>query len=222
MMKNEVQLITDYPASIADMLINDKADISLVPVATIPLLKEYDIITNYCIGAVGPVASVCLFSDVPMHNIQTVLMDYQSRSSAGLLKILLRDYWKINPEQINAGVQYEEKIEGTTAGLVIGDRAFIQRKKSKYIYDLAAAWIALTGLPFVFAAWVANKKLPYEFVDNFNKATAEGFKHLPEIIAANPYPHYNLEEYYHNNISFNLDDEKRKGLEEYLRRLKKN
>ena len=219
MMKNELELITDFPAKIADMLIKGEADISLVPVATIPLLKEYHIITDYCIGADGEVASVCLFSDAPLEKITSILLDYQSRSSVALLKILLRDHWKISPRLLQSGAGYEEQIGGTVAGLVIGDRAFIQRKKRKYIYDLGAAWKELTGLAFVFAAWIANKKLPEEFITEFNKATGEGFRHLPAIIAANPYEHYNLKEYYSKNISFSLDEEKRKGLGEFLERL---
>lgn len=219
MMKDRIELVTDFPAKIADMLINDEVDISLVPVATIPLLKEHHIITDYCIGAEGEVASVCLFSDVPVEQIENILMDYQSRSSVGLLKVLLKNYWKLNVPLINSEAGYEDKIAGTTAGLVIGDRAFIQRKKRKYIYDLAGIWKEMTGLPFVFAAWIANKKLPGDFIEDFNKATGEGFKHLPEIIAANPYEHYDLKKYYEENISFELTDEKRKGLQEYLRTL---
>ena len=219
MMENEIELVTDFPASIADMLIRDEVDISLVPVATIPSLNEYHIITDYCIGTTGEVASVCLFSDVPLEEIKTILLDYQSRSSVGLLKVLVKDFWKINVDLVSSTAGFEERINGNTAGLVIGDRAFIQRKKRKYIYDLGSAWVEMTGLPFVFAAWISNKKLPDEFVEKFNKATAEGFNHLPEIIAANPYQHYDLNTYYKQNISFNLDEEKRRGLEEYLRRL---
>jgi chorismate dehydratase len=77
----------------------------------------------------------------------------------------------------------------------------------------------MTNLPFMFAAWIANKKLPEAFVSEFNKATGEGFKHLPEIIAANPYEHYDLMEYYEKNISFDVNEEKMKGLKEYLKRL---
>ncbi|MCY7292468.1 MAG: menaquinone biosynthesis protein, partial [Ferruginibacter sp.] len=186
LMKEEIELITDFPANIADMLLHDEVDISLVPVATIPFLKEYHIITDYCIGTTGEVASVCLFSDVPLHEIKTILLDYQSRSSVGLLKILLKDYWKIKVELVSASAGYEDKITGTTAGLVIGDRAFIQRKKSNYIYDLGTAWKEMTGMPFVFAAWIANKKLSETFITNFNAATSEGLNNLSEIIAANP------------------------------------
>ncbi len=220
MMHDEINLITDFPASIADMLINDEVDISLVPVATIPSLNEYHIITDFCIGTPGEVASVCLFSDVPLQEIKTILLDYQSRSSVGLLKVLIKDFWKIKVELVSSTAGYEDRINGTTAGLVIGDRAFIQRKKRRYVYDLGSAWKEMTDLPFVFAAWIANKKFPDEFVEKFNAATAEGFNHLPEIIAANPYEHYDLKKYYTENISFNLDEEKRRGLEEYLKRLK--
>ena len=219
MMTNEVELVTDFPASIADMLISNEVDIALVPVATIPSLTEHYIITDYCIGTTGEVASVCLFSDVPLAEIKTILLDYQSRSSVGLLKILLKDYWKLNVELVSSDAGYEEKIFGTTAGLVIGDRAFIQRKKSRYIYDLGTAWKEMTRLPFLFAAWIANKKLPQIFVEKFNQTTGEGLNHLTEIIVANPYTHYDLKKYYEENISFNLNDEKRRGLEEYLKRL---
>ncbi len=216
MMKDEVELITDFPASIADMLISDEVDVALVPVATIPMLKEHYIITDYCIGTEGEVASVCLFSDVPLDEIEIILLDYQSRSSVGLLKILLKEYWKITPKLIYAEAGYEGNIVGKTAGLVIGDRAFIQREKSKYIYDLGGAWLKMTGLPFVFAAWVANKKLSESFIADFNKTTSVGLQHLQEIIASNHYEHYDLAKYYEGNISFNLDGKKRSGMELYL------
>jgi chorismate dehydratase len=219
MMKEEIELITEIPSGIADMLINDDVDLALVPVATIPLLKEYHIISDFCIGCNGEVASVCLFSDSPIEEIETILLDYQSRSSVGLLKILLKEYWKISPKLINGEENYEEKIVDTTAGLVIGDRAFIQRKKSKYIYDLGIAWKELTGLPFLFAAWIANKKLEETFITNFNKANTEGFKHLPEIIEANNFKEYSLEKYYKENISYDLNADKLSALELYLQKL---
>lgn len=219
MMKDEVELVTDFPASIADMLIHNEVDIALVPIATIPLLSEYYIVTDYCIGTVGEVASVCLFSDVPLEDIDTILLDYQSKTSVGLLKILLKLYWKINPVLESATVGYENNIIANTAGLVIGDRAFTQRHDSRYIYDLGAAWKAMTGLPFVFAAWVSNKKLPEKFIANFNAATSQGLQHLDAIIAANEYGHYDLYKYYTKNIDYKLDDEKRLAMELYFAKL---
>jgi chorismate dehydratase len=219
MMKDEVELLTDFPANIATMLINDEVDIALLPVATISSLKEYHIITNYCIGTIGEVASVCLFSDVPLEEIDTILLDYQSKSSVGLLKILLKEYWKIAPTLVFAETGYEKNISGNTAGLVIGDRAFAQRKINRYIYDLGSAWFDMTGLPFVFAAWVANKKISEKFISDFNNASGEGLKQIDTIINANSFDAYDLEKYYKHNISFTLDDKKKKALTLYLEKL---
>ena len=176
---NEIELTEDYPAKIAQMLIDDEVDVGLIPVAATLKLKEWHIVGDYCIGSEGPVASVCIFSQVPMEQIERIYLDYQSRTSVNLAKILLREYWKKEVELVDAtGEDFREEIKGTTAGVVIGDRALQQRLQSKYIYDLAEAWKLHTGLPFVFAAWIANKKLPGEFVTAFNEANAVGLQHL--------------------------------------------
>ena len=216
MMKDEADLIVEYPAKIAAMLQQDEIDVGLIPVAAIPSLKEHYIISDYCIGASNPVASVCLFSDVPINEITHVLMDYQSRTSVALLTILLKHYWKIAPILTDTKEGYQHLIKGNTAGLVIGDRALQQRKHSPYIYDLAEAWRSMTGLPFLFAAWVANKKLPDAFISDFNKATSEGLQHIDEIVAANPLAEYDLHTYYTKNIDYTLDQEKREAMVEFL------
>lgn len=215
----QIELIEDYPSSIAQQLIDDEIDVGLVPVAIIPRLKEHHIITDYCIGAIGPVASVCLFSDVPIHKVERVLLDYQSRTSVALTKILLKNYWKLSPVLEDAGTDFRQHINGTTAGLVIGDRAFEQRKQSAYSYDLAANWITYTNLPFVFAAWIANKQLPEAFIAEFNAANAVGLQQMGEVIEGLSSPHYSLETYFTQNISYTLDDDKRKGLKRFLAEL---
>jgi chorismate dehydratase len=221
MMKDEILLVFVYPANVARMLVNDEADIGLIPVAAIPLLKEHHIISDYCIGADFEVASVCLFSEVPLEKIEKVLLDYQSRTSVALLKVLLKYHWKKQPEFIQSTEGYEKEITGTTAGLVIGDRALKQRIQSPYIYDLASCWREMTGLPFVFAGWVSNKKLPDDFIESFNKATGEGMQHIDEIVAANAFPFYNLDTYYRQNINYVLDEQKKEGLKLFLKFLEK-
>ena len=217
---NEIELTEDYPSKIAQMLIDDEVDIGLIPVAATLKLKQWHMVGDYCIGSEGPVASVCIFSQVPMEQMERIYLDYQSRTSVNLAKILLREYWKKEVELVDAtGEDFREEIKGTTAGVVIGDRALQQRLQSKYIYDLAEAWKLHTGLPFVFAAWIANKKLSDEFITAFNKANAIGFQHLDEVIAENPYPFFDLEEYYKQCISYKLDERKRRGMKLFLEKL---
>jgi chorismate dehydratase len=219
MMQAETELVFDFPANIAQKLLNDEIDIGLIPVAVLPLMKEYHIVADYGIGCDGEVASVCLFSDVPLTEIKTVLLDYQSRTSVALLKVLLKEHWKITPELIAAEKDFEQNINGAIAGLVIGDRAFKQIPVSAYHYDLGLAWKEMTGLPFLFAAWVSNKKMTPEFITAFNKATSFGLDYIDTIVKAIDYKEADLDDYYKNKISFLLDDKKKTALQLFLSKL---
>jgi chorismate dehydratase len=218
-MQDEIELTYDYPSKIASLLLNDEIDVGLVPVAIIPKLKEAHIITDFCIGAEHEVASVCLFSEVEILQTEKILLDYQSRTSAALTRLLVRDYWKHDPEFLATTADFREQINGAVAGLVIGDRALSQRKKSRYIYDLARAWRNFTGLPFVFAAWVSNKQLSSRFIQLFNEANKTGLDNIDRIVKMNPFDDYDLTTYYTRNISYRLTEEKREGLERFLQYL---
>ena len=213
----QIELVGAYPAKLVQLLADDMVDVGLIPVAAIPQFDPYYIVGDYCIGAEAEIASVCLFSEVPMEEIKTVYLDYQSRSSVALLKWLMKEYWGVNPELVQAEDEsYREKIQGTTAGLVIGDRALEQRRISTFIFDLGSEWKKITGLPFVFAAWVSKKPLPDDFIRLFNAANAMGLHHLDEIVAANPYDIYDLKKYYQLHLSYALDEAKRRGMNLFL------
>lgn len=218
---NQIELVQDYPARIATQLMDGSIDLGLVPVAVLPHLNESHIITDYCIGCNGSVASVCLFSEVPLEEVEEVLLDYQSRTSAALAKVLLKEYWQLHPSLVDTRNEYQSQIRGKTAGLLIGDRALAQRKVSPHIYDLGEAWKKHTGLSFVFAAWVSNKKLPEEFVTSFNEANKSGLLHLEEVIQENPSSLFDLKKYYTSHISYLLDEEKRRGLKMFLEKIHK-
>lgn len=212
-----IELIGAYPARLAQMLIDDEIDVGLIPVAVIPQLPSYYINGNYCIGTEGEVASVCLFSEVPMHEIKKVYLDYQSRSSVALLKWLMKESWGIDPEIIQAEDEtYRQQLKGTTAGLVIGDRALEQRKISTFIYDLGSEWRSITGLPFVFAAWVSTKQLPGHFLKVFDEANGMGLENIDEIIKETPFDLYDLKKYYMLHLSYQLDERKKQGMRKFL------
>lgn len=213
----KIELVGAYPAKLVKMLAADEIDVGLIPVAAIPEFPGYHIVGNHCIGTEGEIASVCLFSDVPIHDIKKVYLDYQSRSSVALLKWLMKEYWGIDPEIVESSDEsYLQKINGTTAGLVIGDRALQQRKVSTFIYDLGSEWRAITGLPFVFAAWISKKQLPEDFITEFDKANALGLTHIDEIVAEERSDLYDMKKYYKLHLSYCLDDRKMKGLERFL------
>ena len=216
---DSIHLVKSYPAQIAQALLDDTIDIGLVPVAIMPLLKNPQIVSKYVIGAEREVASVALFSQVPMDQIEKVYLDYQSRTSVALAKILLKQHWKKEVEFLIATEGYINEISGKTAGIIIGDRALASLNHFEHIYDLGLAWKAHTGLPFVFAAWVANKPIPSEFMEAFDVANGYGLTHLDEVIALIPTSEqvYDLHKYYTENISYTLTEEKKKGLESFLK-----
>ena len=217
--KDRIDLMKAYPAQIAKALLDDTIDIGLVPVAIMPLLKSPQLVSKYVIGTEGEVASVALFSKVPMDQIEKVYLDYQSRTSVALAKILFKHYWKKEVEFLTPTEGYMDHINGTTAGIIIGDRALESLDKFEYIFDLGSAWKAYSGLPFVFAAWVANKPIPLEFMEAFDTANAYGLAHLDEVITLIPANDQvvDLHKYYTKNISYSMTDEKKKGLESFLR-----
>jgi chorismate dehydratase len=216
----DIELITDYPSRIATMLLDDRIDIGLVPVAIIPQMREYYFHTDFCIGADGPVGSVCLFSETKIDQIDRILLDYQSRTSAELVRILLNLYWKTSPDLIDAQEDFCDQIKGRTGAVVIGDRALQQRKVSTYIYDLGEAWKNLTGLPFVFAAWISNKPLDPVFVERFNQANSVGVNDLGPVLQGLHSDVYDLKRYFTQNISYHFDESKKAGLRKFLQLIK--
>ncbi len=220
---DEIELVEENPARLAELLMSKEIDVGLIPVAVIPQLDKYFIAGDYCIATETEVASVCLFSEVPLNKIKRVYLDYQSRSSVALLKWLMKEYWGIHPEILEATDDgYRKEIKGATAGLVIGDRAFEQRKISTFIYDLASEWKAVTGLPFVFAAWISNNPLSLEFIQKFNDANSIGLDHIDEIVSAQKFELFDLKKYYTLHLSYKLDERKRKGMELFLKVIEEN
>jgi len=215
----QIELIKDYPSRIAIQLLNNEIDAGLVPVAVIPQMKEHYIVSDYCIGSNGNVASVCLFSEVEINKIERVLLDYQSKTSVALCKVLFKNHWKKDVLFQDAKDNFSTCIKNNTAAVLIGDRALQQRHISKYIYDLGGEWKAMTGLPFVFAAWIANKKLPEDFISLFNQKNAEGINNIEDVIKEASCDFYDLHTYYTKNISYKLDEEKLNGMNLFLQML---
>jgi len=217
--RKQIDLQLDIPSVCARKLVDNQVDIGLVPVAIIPSLKEHFIIGDYCIGAMGNVSSVMLYSEVPLNEMKQVLLDYQSRTSVTLVKVLAKEYWHISPEWVPASEHFENQIKGTTAAVIIGDRTFGLNNKYKYVYDLSGEWQKFTKLPFVFACWVANKRLPDAFVSEFNAALKYGIEHrgalIEELRAAKIYK-TDVEYYLKNSISYNYDSDKKRALTLFL------
>lgn len=214
---NQIDLSLDIPADCAQKLIDDKVDIGLIPVAATLNLPNWEIISNYCIGATGAVNSVFIFSNCDISKVKTFQLDPQSRTSNNLARVLLKNLWKIEPQLITGANDYAQSTDPNTAFVQIGDRTFGKKAQYKFVYDLAEEWQKLTGLPFVFAAWIANKPIPAAFVTEFNESLKFGLTHRAELLKELPKrADFDLEDYLMHKLDFNLNEDKKKALYLFL------
>lgn len=211
----QIDLSVDYPSACAQKVIDDQADIGIIPTAALLSLPEYYINTDFCIGTEGAVDSVFIFANKPIEEVKTLRLDKQSRTSNGLARILIKNYWKQEVELVT-----DESVE-SDAYVLIGDRTFGKKNAVPYVYDLGKEWFNFTGLPFAFALWVSNKKLPTTFVEQFNEALAYGVEHATDVIAGLPeFEGFDYTKYLTQHLNFHLTDKKREAVQLYLRYLK--
>jgi chorismate dehydratase len=221
-----VILETDHPADCSAKLISGRVDIGLIPVATLPLLNEYYIISDFCIGANGNVRTVMLLSNSNFEDIQNIYLDYRSRSSVNLTKILAINSWKKEFKWISTSKGFDFiNIGRNEAVVLIGDQCFEYEKSFRYKIDLSGEWKKYSGLPFVFACWTANKKLDSGFIKDFNEVLQIGVNNIDAVVEkfgkSGTIKGNDLKIYLTQNIEFNFDDKKKKALKIFLELLKK-
>jgi chorismate dehydratase len=221
---NKIDLQEDIPSICAQKLKYKQVDLALVPVALLAELDTYYIETDYCIGANGKVDSVKLYSQVPLEEIKTVTLDYQSKSSITLTRVLFKFFWKRNVEYLEAKPGFEDLVRDANAAVVIGDRTFSRNGKYNYEYDLADEWKKFTGLPFIFAAWVGTEKLPADFVSEFNSVLKYGVDHIVKAVDEDYHVQSLSKEqtlfYLTKRINYDLNAEKTAALKLFLSYIK--
>ena len=196
----------DTPADCARKLSEGQVDLGLVPVAALPYLPNYRPVTNWGIGADGAVQSVVLMSQVPLEELKAVYLDYQSKTSNALLRILLKEFYHLDLVVLEAKPGYEDQIKNNIGGLVIGDRALRLKEHYAYCYDLAKTWRDLTELPFVFARWVAADGVSLEDEQALDRAFTFGMSKRSEIAneVKAEYPNIDIDQYLHHDIKYQL------------------
>jgi chorismate dehydratase len=89
-----IEIIAAHPAALFQLFEAGKLDAALLPIASLHYNPHIIPITNYGIGCDGHVDSVALFSNNPIHDVNTIILDPQSKTSNALTQILCKYYWK--------------------------------------------------------------------------------------------------------------------------------
>ena len=223
---DEIALSVKVPSHLAIQLNNDELDIGLIPIIEYFRANAtgagYRILPDMAIGSRGRVLSIQLFSRVPIQDIQQVALDTSSRSSVGLLQILLAEKYQIRPTFRVCDPSIDLTLTDTDAVMLIGDAALKNLGATEYSVDLGAEWQELTGLPFVYACWVARQDVN---LGNVPKLLLEskilGVKQIPEIARIEAeklgFPETLCRDYLQNHINYDLDQTAIAGLELYYK-----
>ena len=210
------------PSRLADLMYRKQFDVGIIPIAEVLLHDQYDVLDGIAIAARGEVRSVFLTHRVPIEKIKRVAVTPASRTSVWLLRVLLKVGYHIEPEFYPRPPG--AKLSEHEAMLLIGDEAiwYATRNGTQPIWDLGAAWVEMTGLPFVFATWAFQRDaVKEELAALLRRAKTDGLAHIEQIVqdAAEATPEF-LREYYSKCVWYDLGDAEKQGLRRFQQYLK--
>jgi predicted solute-binding protein len=218
----EDRVLFTAPARLAELLRAGRLDAALLSVTEWLSNPAYTALDGIAIASRGPVRSVLLAHRRPLEELRTVHCDPASLASVNLLRVLLaarglRPAFTRLPDYAAA--------PACEAVLLIGDRAldFARAGHPHQLWDLGAAWQALTGLPFVYALWTLRPGADAAGLAALLRAARDrGLAELEAIIAARrDYPAAFCREYLTRHIRFDLGAEEKRGIEEFAARLRR-
>lgn len=220
-----VQPIYDSPAQLADSLAASDLDVGLVPVVEAARIDGARVLPGLCIGAVREVRSVLLVSRRPIGRVRRIALDQASRTSAALVRLLAAERWGIEPEYVSHPTDLTAMLEAADAALLIGDPALRVDRRDLQIWDLAAEWRAMTGLPFVFAVWTCRAGIELTpdqerlFTDSLEAGLADLDRIVADAAAETGLDPDLLHRYFTHHLHYRLGPEERAGMDAFLRHI---
>jgi len=223
---SKYEFVKGVPTELNRLL--ELGEIDLCPSSSIEYALHFDqyrIIPELSISSDGAVASVLLFSKIPIEELdgKTILLSSESATSVNLLKILMAQRFNCRCKYAVTTLQFCDAFTDSEALLLIGDAALRASlaNSDMYKYDLGTLWRDWTGLPFVFALWLCRSEVAgtpelEELAGKLVKARdllplhySEAAEKAPEALWMG---HDRLLNYWRDNICYDLDENKIKGL----------
>lgn len=219
----EDEIILATPSKLAEMLQRDELDAGLVSITEVLFHDRYDILDGMAIASLGEVKSVFLAHKRPIEEAKEIYCDTASLTSVNLLKILLAERglkpeFKPLPDYASAtNLDYV---------LLIGDAAidFLRAPHSHEIFDLGAAWLELTKLPFVYAVWALRRGVENAALrKQLREARDFGLDTLESIIRSRTEYDYEFrKDYLGWHIHYHLGTDEKRGLAKFMELLRKH
>ena len=198
------------PARCAQWLASASVDVALIPSIEYLRIPSLTVLPGMAIACRREARSVLLLSKVAAPGIRTVALDDSSRTSAALVRILLGRRSRHPVSYLEMEPDARRMLERCDAALLIGDAALKVRPAGLKVYDLAAEWYAMTGLPFVFAFWAVRPGFDargslQDLLESKRQGLAELEAIAREAAVELELPASDLESYLRSNISYDLE-----------------
>ncbi len=217
-LQDAFELLFDVPSQCARRLADGSADIGLIPVVEYLRNPALAIVPGISIASKHEVKSVLFVSNLPLERVRSVALDTSSRTSAALLRILLKRFHGLGSVSYHESPPDPERMLAThDAALIIGNPALKVDSSRFFVFDLALEWSQFTGLPFVFAFWAVRKDVDLgERVALFYRSRREGLERIDTIarmyserLSLTP---AEIRSYLSDCLDFSLDETNLKGL----------
>ena len=219
----EDEIILATPSKLAEMLQRDELDAGLVSITEVLFHDRYDILDGMAIASLGEVKSVFLAHKRPIEEAKEIYCDTASLTSVNLLKVLLAERG-LKPE-FKPLPDYASATNFDFV-LLIGDAAidFLRAPHTHDIFDLGAAWLELTGLPFVYAVWALRRGIENVALrKQLREARDFGLDTLDEIIRNRSEYDYDFRnDYLGWHIHYHLGADEKRGLTKFVELLRKH
>jgi chorismate dehydratase len=222
----EYEFVNGVPTELNKLL--EQGRIDVCPSSSIEYARHYDqyrILPELSISSDGPVASVLLFSKLPIEELdgREILLSSESATSVNLLKIIMAQRYEFGCRYAVTYRPFPNALDDSPALLLIGDSALRASFSDSglFSYDLGMLWRDWTGLPFVFALWlcrrgVADRPDLKELSERLIQTRTKLPDHYTEIAGKAPETLWmgrdRLLAYWRDNISYDLDQRKIFGL----------
>jgi len=230
------------PSECAARLADGRADIGLIPIASLATTPELQILPGCTIASKGRVRSLILVhrANRPPDRLRSVAADAASRTTLAYARIMFHKWGNAEVPFVPMVADLDAMLERTDAAILIGDPALLaleerynrlERTGEELVYrDLADEWRALTGLAFVSAVWcaasargplVGDKHSEERVTGDLILSRDHGLANIDALVTEwskrFPIPEQTIRTYLTSNIHYVLDEECVDGMRGFFR-----
>jgi len=228
------------PSECAARLADGRADIGLIPIASLAATPGLHIVPGCTIASKGKVRSLILVhrASQPLSKLRSVAADTASRTTLAYARMMFHKWGNAEVPFVPMVANLDAMLERADAAILIGDPALLaleernnqfERTGEELVYrDLAEEWRALTGLPFVSAVWgtassalAGSSLLDERIANDFIQSRDHGLANIDTLVEEwSPrfaIPEETIRTYLTDNIHYVLDEECVEGMRGFFR-----